>query len=122
MADREQGTVESYPDVYEALKQFGMPARVWDEVLDEIFHEPFGTLAPAFQELLFELEVGRKTGADYPRPDGVGDHDFVRCILTQVVAAFEGKGADHGRLMIDDSWDYDEARGVHTKPTQKGLN
>jgi hypothetical protein len=62
--ERKRGTVETYVEVYEPLKQLGVPASVWDEILEDVFHEPFGTLAPPFQELLFELEIGK---ADYPR-------------------------------------------------------
>ena len=122
MEDRKQrGTVEMYEEVYEPLKQLGVPASVWDEVHDEMFHEPFGKLAAPFQELLFELEVGRKGQADYPRSGDISDHEYVRFILKQAVAAFENKGADHARLMRDDSWDYDQALGIHTKPTVKRL-
>ena len=119
MDERKRGTVEMYPEVYEPLKQLGVPASVWDEVLQEIFNEPFGKLATPFQELLFELEMGK---ADYPRPDGINDHDYVRSIMTWAVAAFEAKGTDHARLMRDDSWNYDDALGVRTKPTEKKIN
>ena len=119
MDERKRGTVEMYPEVYEPLKQLGVPASVWDEVLQEIFNEPFGTLASPFQELLFEFEIGK---ADYPRPDGINDHDYVRSILTKAVAAFKGKGADYARLMSDDSWIEDDTLGVRTKPTQKRIN
>ena len=119
MDERKRGTVEMYPEVYEPLKQLGVPASVWDEVLQEIFNEPLGRLAPPFQELLFELEIGK---ANCPRPDGINDHDYVRSILTKAVAAFEAKGADHARLMSDDDWHYDEATGVRIKLTEKGIN
>ena len=119
MDERKRGTVETYPDVYEPLKQLGVPASVWDEVLQEIFNEPFGKLALPFQELLFELEIGK---ADYPWPDGISDHDYVRSILTKAVAAFKAKGADHARLMSDDSWNYDDTLGVRSKPTEKKIN
>jgi hypothetical protein len=122
MTNRKQGTVESYEHVYEPLRSLGVPARVWDEVLDEVFHEPFGVLALPLQELLFELEVGEKARADYPRADGISDHDFVLSILQRAKAEFESKGADHARLMRDDSWDDDETLGIRTKPTEKGLN
>ena len=59
---------------------------------------------------------------DYPRPNDISDHDFVRGILKQAVAAFEAKGADHARLMSDDSWVYDEALDVYIKPKEKWLN
>jgi hypothetical protein len=119
MGGHKQGTVEAYPGVYEPLKQLGVPAAVWDEVLGEIFHEPFGTLAPPFQELLFELEIGK---ADYPRPAGISDHDYVRNILKDTVAVFEAKGADHARLMGDDGWYYDETRGVRVKLPANKIN
>ena len=112
MREHKQGTVAAYPEIYEPLKQLGVPAVVWDEVLEELFHEPFGTLAPAFQELLFELEIGK---ADYPRPAAISDHDYVRNILTDTVAVFEAKGADHARLLDDDGWYSDETLGVRVK-------
>jgi hypothetical protein len=119
MDERQPGTVEMYPEVYEPLKQLGVSASAWDEVLQEIFNEPFGTLAPPFQELLFELEIGT---ADYPRSDGISDHDYVRSILTKVVAAFKAKGADYARLMSDDGWNDDEVTGVRSKPTEKKID
>jgi hypothetical protein len=42
--------------------------------------------------------------------------------MTRAVAAFEAKGTDHARLMRDDSWNYDDALGVRTKPTEKKIN
>jgi hypothetical protein len=122
MDERKQGTIESYEPYFEPLKQFGVLLSVWDQVLEEMFHQPFGTLALPFQELVFELEVGKKGLADYPRPDGISDHDFVRGVLEQAVAAFDAKGADNARLMSDDSWVYNEALGVYTTPKEKGLN
>jgi len=62
MKCRKQGTVESYEHIYEPLKQLGVPARVWDEVLDEMFHEPLETLALHFRNSLFDLEVVARKG------------------------------------------------------------
>jgi hypothetical protein len=101
-------------EVYEPLKQLGVSASVWDEVLQEVSNEPFGTLAPPFQELSVELEIGT---ADYPRSDGSSDHDYVRSIPTRVVAARKAKGADHARLISDDGWNDDEVTGGRSKPS-----
>jgi hypothetical protein len=59
MDERQRGTVESYPDVYAPLKQLGIPANVSDEVLEEVFHEPFGTLALRFGNFCLNLKSGR---------------------------------------------------------------
>lgn len=66
--------------------------------------------------------MGQKRPADFVRPLGVSDHDFVRLILKQAAAAFEAKGADYARLMAAVSWVYDETLGVYVKPKGKSLN
>ena len=63
--DRKPGIIVTYDYVFEQLKQFSIPAEVWDDVHDELFHQPFGTLALPLQELLFDLEIGKKSSADY---------------------------------------------------------
>lgn len=41
--------VERYEAVYAPLKQFGVPARVWDEVIAEMFGPHRQTVPSAFQ-------------------------------------------------------------------------
>jgi hypothetical protein len=122
MEDREPGTIETLDYVFEHLKQFGIPAGVWDDVHDELFQPPFGTLAQPLQELFFELEVGKKSSGDYPRPDGTSDHDFVRVVLKQAAMDFDAQGEDHARLMSDNSWTEDSELGVRFKPTKDSIN
>jgi hypothetical protein len=110
-----RGTVETYAEVYEPLKQLGVSPSVWDEVLSEIFAAPFGELPVPFQELLFELEVGKKTPSDYPRTEGASDHDYVRGILRRAEAESKAKGLIHAQLMNDEGFEYDERLGVSKK-------
>lgn len=84
--------------------------------------EPFGTLAPPLQELLFDLEVGKKSSVDYLRPNGMSDHDFVRGAVKQATTDLEAKGEDYSRLMSDDSWIEDRGLGVRFKPTKDRID
>ena len=118
MEDRKPGIIVTYDYVFEQLKQFSIPAEVWDDVHHELFHQPFGKLALPFQELLFDLEVGKKSSADYLRPNGMSDHDFVRGVLKQATTDLEAKGEDYSRLTSDDSWIEDSELGVRFKPTK----
>jgi hypothetical protein len=112
---KKQGTVETYAEVYEPLRALGVPAPVWDEVLEEIFAAPFGELPVPFQELLFELEVGKKASSDYLRSEGVSDHDYVRGILEQAETETKAKGLIHTQLMNDEGFEYDAKLGVSKK-------
>lgn len=38
-------TVSSNPFVYDQVKSLGVSAGVWDDVLDELFDEPYGNIA-----------------------------------------------------------------------------
>ena len=108
-------TVQTYAEVYEPLRQLGISSSVWDEVLEEMFAVPFGELSVPFQEPLFELEVGKKTPSDYPRTEGVSEHDYVRGILKQAETESKAKGLIHAQLMNDDGFEYDECHGVSKK-------
>jgi hypothetical protein len=41
-------TVSSNPFLYDQLKSLGVSADVWDDVLDELFDEPFGNVPGPF--------------------------------------------------------------------------
>lgn len=122
MEDRKPGIIATYDYVFEQLKQFSIPAEVWDDVHDQLFHQPFGTLALPLQQLLFDLEVGKKSSADYPRPNGMSDHDFVRSVLKQALTDLEAKSEDYSRLISDDSWIEDSELGVRFKPTKDRID
>jgi hypothetical protein len=113
--EKKRGTVETYAEVYESLRALGVPAPVWDEVSEEIFAAPFGELPVPFQEFLFELEVGKKTPLDYPRPERATDHEYVRGILKQAEAESKAKGLVHAQLMSDEGFEYDAKLGVSKK-------
>ena len=52
--------VSSNPFVYDQLKLLGVGASVWDDVLDELFDEPFGNIPRPFGFLLddFNGKIG----------------------------------------------------------------
>ena len=82
-------TVSSIPGLYDDLKGLGVSASVWDDVLDELFDEPFGNIPGPFVFLLDDLngKIGPQR-FDYSRPEGISDHDYVRNLLRQVIEYF----------------------------------
>jgi hypothetical protein len=99
-------TVSSNPFVYGQLKLLEVSASVWDDVLDELFDEPFGNIPGPFGFLLADLngKVGPQR-LDYSRPGRVSDHDYVRSLLRQ---STEELSSDP-QLPNDDGSDCDKA-------------
>lgn len=71
-------TVSSNPFVYDQLKELGVSASVWDDVLEELFDEPFGNIPGPFGFLLadFSGKLGPQK-LDYSRPETISDHDYL---------------------------------------------
>jgi hypothetical protein len=99
-------SVSSNPFIYDQLKSLGVSAGVWDDVLDELFDEPFGNISGPFGFLLADLngKIGPQR-LDYCRPQGISDHDYVRKLLRQAVEEL----SDHPELPDDDGSDCDSA-------------
>jgi hypothetical protein len=99
-------TVSSNPFIYDQLKTLGVSAGVWDDVLDELFDEPFGNIPGPFGFLLADLngEIGPQL-LDYSRPGGISHHDYVRKLLRQAINELSGDP----RLRDDDGSDCDKA-------------
>ena len=96
------GPIEKYPDIYERLKPFGVPASVWDEVAVELFGHPVGGIAPPFQLLLYEMEMGRAKPEHYERNDGETDREFVRYILEHAKENFDRLSTGEKLVMMDE--------------------
>jgi hypothetical protein len=99
-------TVSSNPFVYDQLKGLGVSASVWDDVLDELFDEPFGNIPGPFGFLL--ADFGGKLGPQrlgYSRPEAISDHDYVRNLLRQSIKEL----SSNPQLPNDDGSDCDKA-------------
>ena len=103
--DRDR-TVSSNPFLYDQLKSLEVSAGVWDDVLDEVFNEPFGNIPGSFGFLVDDLngKIGPRR-LDYSRPGGISDHDYVRKLLRQAIEEL----SDHPELPDDDGSDCDKA-------------
>ena len=99
-------TVSSNPFIYDKLKGLGVSASVWDDVLDELFDEPFGNISGPFGFLLADLngKIGPQR-LDYSRPEAISDHEYVRNLLRQSVEEL----SSDPELPDDDGSDCDEA-------------
>jgi len=99
-------TVSSNSLIYDQLKILGVSAGVWDDVLDELFEEPFGNIPGPFGFLLADLngKIGPQR-LNYSRPEGISDYDYVRKLLRQ---AIEELSSDC-ELPDDDGSDCDKA-------------
>lgn len=77
------GYLESHPIYFSTIKEIGIPARTWDEVLKADFDLPHPHSTP----LCFDwIVIGWRDRdwlitIDFDRPDGLSNHDYARLLL-----------------------------------------
>ena len=108
--ERKPGTVEIYATVYEPLKPFGIPAQVWDEVLDEMFGLPLGQVPGPMQMIHNVAKANDLVSERLLRKEGMSDRDYVRFLLEDANAFWQTLDP------IDRNyWEFDLERGVSVK-------
>jgi hypothetical protein len=71
----------------EAIEDLGVPAKLWDEVIADVFILPPGKKVPqAFKLLMRDWVQDSGERYDYTRPYGISDRDYVHQLLTQAHA------------------------------------
>ncbi len=99
-------TVSSNPFIYDPIKGLGVSASIWDDVLDELFDEPFGNVP---DRLVFSwmISMGRLDLRGWTTPDlkPFPDHDYVRNLLRQSIEEL----SSDPQLPNDDGSDCDQA-------------
>jgi hypothetical protein len=105
-AEEMDRTVSSNPFIFDQLRLSGVSESVWDDVLGELFDEPFGNIPGPFGFLLTDLngKIGPRR-LDYSRPEDISDHDYVRKLLRQSIEEL----SSDPRLPDDDGSDCDKA-------------
>ncbi|WP_263418689.1 hypothetical protein [Terriglobus albidus] len=108
--ERKPGTVETYATVYEPLKPFGIPAQVWDEVLDEMFGLPLGQVPGPMQMIHNTAKANAMVAERLLRKEGMSDREYVRYLLEDANAFWQTLDP------IDrDYWEFDLERGISVK-------
>jgi hypothetical protein len=106
-------TISSNPFIFDQLKILGVGANVWDDVLEELFDEPFGNIPEPFGFLLADLsgKVGPQQ-LDYSRLGDISDHEYVRKLFRQSIEEFssdpklpEAEGPDCDKA-LEEYWAY----------------
>jgi hypothetical protein len=78
------GYIEDSPDIFKRVETLGVPARVWDEVIGEMFDLPAWSHLPgAFDQIWTDWHYLKGSQYEYARADGVSDSDYVRGLLLQ---------------------------------------
>jgi hypothetical protein len=82
--ERRLGYIEDSPDIFKRIESLGVPARIWDEVIGEMFDlHAWSHLPGAFDQIWTDWHYLKGREYDYTRAQGVSDRDYVRGLLLQ---------------------------------------
>lgn len=79
--DRAVRLVEATPAIYSRIEGLGVSARVWDEVLYEMYPNAVG-VPEALRWLVLDYRYLAFKKFDYER-DGESDHDYIKGLMEQ---------------------------------------
>ena len=76
------GYLESHPSHFAQIRDIGIPAFVWDEVLRADYHLPSPWSTPlAFDWIIIGWRDRDFVLIDFERPDGISNHKYARLLL-----------------------------------------
>ena len=101
--------IKSNPDLYDRVRQLGVNADVWDEVIDELF-DSSALVLDAFGRIAFDLnDVHEPKWLDYSRQEGISDHTYVCSLLKPAMEQVLLTTPLHPELPPNDGSDCDAA-------------
>jgi hypothetical protein len=82
--DIKVGYLESHPRHFEQIKDIGVPALVWDEVLHADYRLPHPWSTPLSFDWIIIGWRERESGViDFDRPDGISNRAYARLLLVR---------------------------------------
>jgi hypothetical protein len=95
----ELGFIESCPTLYAKVESLGVPARVWDEVIGQMYKlKAWSDMPSGFGAIWMDWSLPQLRRYDYHRAEDVTDQEYVRGLLSQADAYFAENEMLHPNL------------------------